>query len=171
MAAFYAVGGRNVVTLRFACNVLAIFDCALLFLLLRRYTTSSAVVLGATTLYAFSGVDTVFAMSGIEYVMTTPFILGPFLLFERARRLGTFAAAALAGVVWGLGVSSHYPYLFLLPILPVIALVHFRSTRRWLVTFLVAGLAAALLSSGARPQQLEADLQRQQGYLLRLPQK
>ena len=27
LAAFYAVGGRNVVTLRFACNVLAIFDC------------------------------------------------------------------------------------------------------------------------------------------------
>jgi hypothetical protein len=28
LAAFFAVGSRNVATLRFACNVLAMFDCA-----------------------------------------------------------------------------------------------------------------------------------------------
>src|SRR5262249_24523482 len=51
LAAFYAVGGRNVETLRFACNVLGVVNCALLFVILRHYTRSTVVVVGTTMLY------------------------------------------------------------------------------------------------------------------------
>jgi len=148
LALSYAVGGRSIQTLRLACNLLGLFNCVLLFVILRRYTASLSVILGTTALYVLSGVDTIFALSGIEYIMTTPFILGSFVLFERARRQAAFGAAALAGLVWGLGLYSHYPYLFLLPVLPAIALVNFGTTRRWLSTFLVAGFVAAVPKLG-----------------------
>jgi hypothetical protein len=144
LAAFYGLLGRNMETLRLACNLLGLANCALFFLILRHYTRSSLVVIGATALYAFSGTDAVFAASGMEYIMATPFLLASFLLITRAMRRGRAIDATLAGFVWGLGFSSHYSYLYLGMVVPAVAVMHVRSVKAWLRDFLWAGLLGAL---------------------------
>jgi hypothetical protein len=144
LAAFHGLFGRTIETLRLACNVLGLFNCFLLFLVMRQYTQSAFAIAATVAAYGFSGVDTVFAMSGMEYIMTTPFLLGSFVLFQRTVRRGKFMDAVLAGFIWGLGFSSHYPYMFLGFVVPAIAIVNFRVVRPWLSTFAVAGLLGAL---------------------------
>jgi 4-amino-4-deoxy-L-arabinose transferase-like glycosyltransferase len=144
LAAFYALLGRSIDTLRLACNLLGLFNCGLFFLIVRRYTRSTLVVAGVTALYAFSGTDAVFAASGMEYIMATPFLLGSFLLLTRAMRRGRAIDATLAGFVWGLGFSSHYSYLYLGMVVPAVAVVHLRPVKVWLRDFLVAAFLGAL---------------------------
>jgi len=144
LAAFFAVFGRTIETLRLACNVLGLLNCFLVFLIMRNYSQSAFATAATVAAYAFSPADTVFALSGQEYVMATPFLLGSFVLFERAMRRGTLVDAVLAGFTWGLGFSSHYSYMFLGFVVPAIAILNLKTVKPWLPTFAVAGFLGML---------------------------
>ena len=144
LAAFYGLLGRRIETLRLACNILGLFNCLLLFLVMRNYTPSAFATAATLAAYAFSAPETVFALSGMEYIMATPFLLGSFVLFSRAMRRGKLLDAVLAGFTWGLGFSSHYSYVYLGLVLPAIAAVNLRTVRPWLPTFLLAGFLGLL---------------------------
>jgi Dolichyl-phosphate-mannose-protein mannosyltransferase len=141
---FFGLFGRGIVPLRLAMNALALLNVILLFLILRRYTSSRPVIYGCTAFYALWGCDIIFGLSGVEYVMVTPFLLGSFYLLLRTMDSGSRLCAVSCGLVWGLGFSSHYSYLGLSIAIPVVIAATSLADRRWLRAFIKGSIWGAL---------------------------
>lgn len=144
LAGFFGLFGRGIETLRLACNVLAVANWAMVYLILREHCRSALVPLAAVALYAFSDTDAILSISASEYVIVTPLLLATLLLLRRALRSGSSADAGLAGLVWGVGMMAYVAYLGFGAIPLLILAAQPRRPFRWLATFVAGGLLGAL---------------------------
>lgn len=118
-ALFFSIFGSTLTVLRCEMVFIGVINAVLVFFAIKAilrngYEDASNIVLLALSgmgLYLFSAVDTVLNYSAFEVTITTPIVLGSFLALNWAFERQSYFAFCLAGLLFGLLLSSSNYFL------------------------------------------------------------